>query len=80
MLLTGGCFTSGIALLMDRFAAWMLVPIGVSYVAMVPLPCYFPWFTATSRRRVVRNAAFVAFAGILFALGFEVVPLSVVGL
>jgi len=67
-------------LLTARFAQWMLIPIGVSYITMIPLPCYFPWITATTRHRAVRNAVFVTFAAFLLAFGFGIMPLSVIGL
>lgn len=71
---------SAVGFLAGRFAPWMLIPIGVSYLMMLPLPCYFPWITATSLRHTVRNVIFVIIAALFLALGFGVFPISWIGI
>lgn len=80
VLLVGGSLSSGAGLLTGHFAPWMLIPIGISYITMLPLPCYFPWVTATNRRRALRNATFIVFATLLLGFGFGIIPLSDAGL
>jgi hypothetical protein len=79
-LLAFGGFTAGVALFASRFSRWMLLPIGVSYICMLPLPCYFHSLTSTARRRAIRNSAFGGFALFLLALGVGIIPLSVIGI
>jgi len=80
ILAVGGAATSAIGLLVDRFDPLMLLPVGVSYLLMLPLPCYFKWITATRRRHTVRNVLFVLFAAALIMLGLRILPLSLIGL
>ena len=37
------CFLPGLALLAEAFRPWMLIPLGLCYAALIPLPCYFKW-------------------------------------
>ena len=43
--------------------------VGANDIDMVPLPCFCPRGTATSRRRLVRNFIFELVAADLLALG-----------
>ena len=79
LLLEVGALLSGVSLLAGVFAPWMLLPMGVSYITMLPLPCYFPRVTATRTRRVVRNSIFVLIAATLLVLGMELLPLPLIG-
>ena len=76
VLLVGSSWTVAGALATGRFAGWMLVPVGLTYLLMLPLPCYFEWVTATRQRHVVRNVVFVVVAALCFAVacGFLEVP------
>jgi hypothetical protein len=74
LLLVAGCSVSAASLLQDRFAPWMLLPIGASYGWFIPLPCYFRranrgWL------HVVRNVAFAMVAVSCFAVGLGLVSL-----
>ena len=79
VLLEGGALLSGVSLLAGVFAPWMLLPMGVAYITMLPLPCYFPWVTATRRRWAVRNLIFTLIAVSLLALGLGFLPLPLIG-
>jgi hypothetical protein len=79
-LLLSGSLTSSIGLFAAFFAPWMFIPIGISYIFMLPLPCFFPWITDTPIRHTVRNAIFIVIAAFFLLFGFGAVPLSVIGL
>jgi hypothetical protein len=79
-LLAFGSFTAGVALFASGFSRCMLLPIGLSYICMLPLPCYFHSLTSTAQRRAIRNSAFGGFALFLLALGIGIIPLSVIGI
>jgi hypothetical protein len=77
-LLVASCLLCASTLRTRRFAPWMLVPLGASYLWMVPLPCYLE-FVNRGRLHVARNALFLAVALLCFALGFGLVPLALLG-
>ena len=79
-VLLSGSITSSVTLLTRSFAPWMFVPIGVSYILMLPLPCFFPWITDTRGRRLVRNAIFIFVAAFFLLFGFGAIPVSIIGL
>jgi len=80
VLLISGCWLSAIALATDRFSGWMLLPIGVSYALMVPLPCYFAVVDRVPWIHVLRNAVFAAVTVACVAIAFGFVPISILGL
>ena len=73
------CLLPGGALLTGAFAAWMLVPLGVCYVALVPLPCYFRWANH-GRIRTGRTVLFLLVGAALVAAGLGWLPVSWFGL
>jgi hypothetical protein len=80
VLLVGSAWGACATLATGHFAPWMLVPLGVSYILMLPLPCYFPSLTGTRLRFILRNIVFVAFAAVCIALGLKIIPVSAIGL
>jgi len=80
VLLVSSAWGSGATLVTGHFTPWMLVPLGVSYVLMLPLPCYFPWITETRRRHFLRNVIFAILAAVCLAVGLKIIPLSAIGL
>ncbi len=79
-LFTGACFLCAAALRGRWFAPWMLLPIGASYGAMIPLPCYFALMNRIGWLHALRNCVFVLVATLCFVLGFGLLPLSLLGL
>jgi hypothetical protein len=63
-----------------RFAAWMLLPFGLSYAAMIPMPCYFDLVNRIGWVHTLRNGVFALVAATCAALGLGVIPLSQFGL
>lgn len=80
LLFTGSCLIGAIALMSSRFPAWVFVPLGVSYLLMIPAPCYFPWVDRIGWLHVARNVLFGMIAAVCFALAFGLVPASVLGI
>lgn len=69
VLLIGGATLCAVCLAAGVFRRWMLIPVGLAYLTMLPMRCYFPWVTATPRRWLVRNVFFVLIAVALVGLG-----------
>jgi hypothetical protein len=79
VLFVASCFLPGVAMLATAFRPWMLVPLGLCYVVLVPLPCYFKWANH-GRVRVGRAVLFLVVAAALVAAGLELLPLAWFGL
>ena len=73
------CLGCAAALWAGRFEPWMAGPLALSYLLMVPLPCYFEPVNRLHRLRAIRNLLFLALALLLFAIAVGFVPLSVLG-
>lgn len=73
------CFLPGIALLAGAFVPWMLIPLGVCYLLLLPMPCYWSWANHGSIR-TGRTVLFLAVGAALIAAGSEIVPLRWFGL
>jgi hypothetical protein len=73
------CFLPGGAMIAGAFSPWMLIPLGVSYLALVPLPCYFKWANH-GRIRTARTILFVLVGIGLIAAGLDWIPVSGFGL
>lgn len=80
VLLICSAWAGGVTLVTGHFAPWMFVPLGVSYILMLPLPCYFPWITETSLRHFLRNVIFSILAAACLAVGLKIIPMSAIGL
>lgn len=80
VLFGGSCFLCAAALWLGGFRAWMLAPFGVSFLLMIPLPCYFQRVEQSRALHVARNLLFLGVAALCFALAFGLVPLSFFGL
>ena len=74
------CAGCGLALWAGRFRSWMAAPIGLSYLLMIPLPCYFEWVDRSIWIRAPRNLAFLILAAFLFSIALGWVPLPSLGL
>jgi hypothetical protein len=74
------CFGCAAVLWTGHFQAWMAALIGLSYLLMIPLPCYFEWVNRVRWVHAVRDFLFIAVALVCFAIAAGFVPLSVLGL
>jgi hypothetical protein len=74
------CFSCAAALWTDRFQAWMAASIGMSYLLMIPLPCYFELVNRVRWVHALRDLLFIAVAVFLFAIAAGFIPLSLLGL
>jgi hypothetical protein len=73
------CFLPGITMLATAFRPWMLIPLGLCYIALIPLPCYFEWANH-GRIRAGRTVLFLLVGAALVAAGIELLPLALFGL
>jgi hypothetical protein len=80
MVFTFSCFACAGGLWLGRFRAWLLVPLGLSFLGMIPLPCYFRAVDERRWAHAARNVLFAAVALFCLLLGFGVMPLSLIGL
>jgi len=74
-LFTGSAAACALGLLLGWFRAWLLVPLGVSFLAMLPLPCYFAAVDRIGWLHAARNLLFMLIALLCFALGARLLPL-----
>ena len=74
------CLLPGVALFTRNFHQWMLLPLGVSFFVMVPVPCYFEVVNVTPRVRWGRNLLFLILGLSFLGLSLGVIPLSSFGL
>jgi len=80
LLFAGSCFACAAALGFDWFRAWLLAPLGASFLGMIPLPCYFDAVDRIRWLHAARNLLFLAVAALCLALAFGFVPLARFGL
>lgn len=80
VLFSGSCFLCAAALRGAWFQAWLLLPLGASFLWMIPLPCYFDWAERLGWVHAARNILFVVVALVCFAVGMGLLPLSFFGL
>lgn len=76
----GSAAMSSFALAMGWFQPWLLVPLGASFLGMIPLPCYFQAVDRIGALHAARNVLFVLIALLCFALGSGLWPLAWFGL
>jgi hypothetical protein len=79
LVFVASCFLPGGAMLAGAFRSWMLIPLGVCYIALIPMPCYFRWANH-GRIRTARTILFGGVGGALVAAGLDVLPVSWFGL
>lgn len=75
-LFSASCGVCAVSLWAGRFRAWMVAPIGASYLLMIPMPCYFESVDRIGWLHAVRNLLFVAIAVACFAIATGIIPLS----
>ncbi|WP_341329451.1 hypothetical protein [Mycobacterium shinjukuense] len=75
-LFTGSSFLCAAALGLGWFRAWMLAPFGLSYLLMIPVPCYFKAVNRSRGVHLARNLLFVLVALLSFALALRALPLA----
>lgn len=73
------CFLPGVALLAGAFEPWMLIPLGLCYVGLIPFPCYFRWANR-GWVHTARTILFVLVSATLVAIGVGWIPVSWFGL
>ena len=79
-LFTVSCLGCAAALWTGHFKAWMAGPLGVSYLLMIPLPCYFESVDRVRWLHALRNVLFVAVALFFLAVAAGIVSPSRLGL
>ena len=80
VLFVVSCLCCAAALWIDRFQAWMAASVGLSYLLMIPFPCYFEVVNRVRWLHATRNCLFGAVALFLFGIAAGIVPLSSMGL
>jgi hypothetical protein len=80
VIFVASCLGCAAALWTDHFQAWMAASIGLSYLLMIPLPCYFELVNRVRWLHAMRDLLFIAVAVFLFAIATGFVPLSFLGL
>jgi hypothetical protein len=79
ILFSGSCAMCAVSLWLHWFRAWMVAPLGVAYLLMIPMPCYFEPVNRIRWLHATRNILFVATAVGCFAIAGGLVPLSWLG-
>jgi hypothetical protein len=69
----------GVAFLAGGFRPWMVIPLGLCYLALMRFPCYFEWANQ-ERIRSWRNVLFLLVGIAMVAAGLGFLPLSWFGL
>lgn len=80
LLFTGSSFLGAVALMSSPFKPRLLLPLGVSYLLMIPAPCYFPSVNRVGWLHVARNILFGAVAAVCFALALGLISASIFGI
>jgi hypothetical protein len=62
------------------FAPWMTAPLGVCFLLLLPLPCYFEAVNRIRWLHLARNVFFVLLAVAFLAIAVQWVPLTGLGL
>jgi hypothetical protein len=79
-LFVASCFLCAGALWLGGFRAWMLAPFGLSFLLMIPLPCYFKGVDQSRGLHLARNLLFLCIAVLCLSLVLGLVPLAFFGL
>lgn len=62
LVMVVSCFVCAAGLWWGWFRSWMLLPLGASYAAMIPLPCYFEAVDRIGWLHAARNVLFALIA------------------
>lgn len=79
IVFVAACFLPAVALFVQSFERWMILPLGVCYIGLLRYPCYFAWVDR-GRVRTVRNLLFLVLGCFLIAVGVGWIPLQWIGL
>lgn len=79
VVFVASCFLPGVAMLIGAFKSWMLLPLGLSYLVLIPQPCYLKWANR-GRIRTARTFLFLLIGAALLAAGLGLLPVSWFGL
>lgn len=74
------CLLPAAALHWGTFAPWMTAPLGVCFLLILPLPCYWEAVDRIRWLHAARNALFVLLSVGCFAVALGWVPVSALGL
>ena len=80
VLFSGVCFLCAAALAVGQFRREMAALLAVSYLAMLPMPCYFATVDRVRPLRLIRNLLFLAVAALCLAVATGLLPLARLGL
>ncbi len=73
------CLLPAAALHGGTFAPWMAAPLGVCFLLILPLPCYWEAVDRIRWLHLLRNALFVLLALLCFAIAVRWLPLAARG-
>jgi hypothetical protein len=79
-LFIAACLLAAAGLYRRTFAPWMAAPLGVCFLLILPLPCYFEAVDRIGWLHAARNALFILLALGCFGVALKWIPLSVLGL
>jgi len=74
------CFLCAAALALEWFEPWMLVPVGASFLGMIPLPCYLEWVDRVGWLHGLRNLLFLVISLFCLGVGVGLLPLWLITL
>jgi len=80
LFFVASCFLCSAALALAWFEPWMLVPVGASFLGMIPLPCYFEWVDRVGWLHGLRNLLFLVIALFCLGVGVGLLPLWLITL
>ena len=80
ILFLGSCAVCAVALWSQWFRAWMVAPLGASYLLMIPMQCYFEPVDRIRWLHTARNILFVATAVGCLGIAVGLIPLSWLGM
>jgi hypothetical protein len=80
VLFSGACFLCAATLVVGQFRREMAALLALSYLAMLPMPCYFTAVDRIRPLRRIRNLLFLMVAALCLAVATGLLPLARLGL